>query len=96
MLNRTDSLTHGDCGNQDMVTIAELCLNQIESYTTGLSGYKYSTVAVDCNSTVWAVLLCVSARRHRVPFLGIQPSNVPSRGSPEQLATLSGTVDDRI
>ena len=52
MLNRTDSLTHGDCGNQDMVTIAELCLNRIESYTTGLSGYKYSTVAVDCNSGV--------------------------------------------
>ena len=54
------------------------------------------TFAVICNSTVWAVLLCVSARRHRVPFLGIQPSNVPSRGSLEQLATLPGTVDDRI
>ena len=26
MMNRTDSLTHGDCGNQDMVTIAELCV----------------------------------------------------------------------
>ena len=57
MLNRTDSLTHGDCGNQDMVTISELCLNQIESYTAGLSGYKYSTVAVDCISGVWAFLL---------------------------------------
>ena len=53
------------------------------------------TLAVICNSTVWAVLLCVSAHRHRVPFLGIQPSNVPSRGSLEQLATLPGTVDDR-
>ena len=52
MLNRTDSLTHRDCGNQDMVTIAELCLNRIESYTAGLSGCKYSTVAVVCNSGV--------------------------------------------
>ena len=52
MLNRTDSLTHRDCGNQDMVTIAELCLNRIESYTAGLSGYKYSTVAMVCNSGV--------------------------------------------
>ena len=85
MLNRTDSLTHGDCGNQDMVTIAELCLNRIESYTAGLSGYKYSTVAMDCNSGVWAFLLCVSTRRHRIPFLGIQPSNVPSGGSLEQM-----------
>ena len=54
------------------------------------------TLAVVCNSAVWAVLLCVSAHRHRIPFLGIQPSNVPSSGSLEQLATLPGTVDDRI
>ena len=54
------------------------------------------TFAVACNSAVWAVLLCVSAHQHRTPFLGIQPSNVPSRGSLEQLATLPGTVDDRV
>ena len=40
-----------------MVTVAELCLNRIESYTARLSGYKYSIVAVDCNSGVWAFLL---------------------------------------
>ena len=56
MLHRTDSLTHRDCGNQDMVTIAEPCLNRIKSYTAGLSGYKYSTVAVDCNSGAWGFL----------------------------------------
>ena len=54
------------------------------------------TLAVICNSAVWAVLLCASAHQHRVPFLGIQPSNVPTIGSLEQLATLPGTVDDRI
>ena len=54
------------------------------------------TFAVACNSAVWAVLLCVSAHQHRVPFLGIQPSNVPTIGSLEQLATLPGTVDDCI
>ena len=54
------------------------------------------TFAVVCNSAIWAVLLCVSAHQHRVPFLGIQPSNVPRIGSPEQLATLPGTVDDRV
>ena len=43
------------------------------------------TLAVICNSAVWAVLLCVSAHQHRVPFLGIQPSNVPSSGSLEQI-----------
>ena len=59
-------------------------------------GINTQTFAVICNSAVWAVLLCVSAHRHRVPFLGIQPSNVPSIGSLEQLATLPGTVDDRI
>ena len=44
------------------------------------------TFAVIYNSTVWAVLLCVSAHRHRIPFLGIQPSNVPSSGSLEHIA----------
>ena len=43
------------------------------------------TFAVACNSAVWAVLLCVSAHQHRVPFLGIQPSNVPSSGSLEDV-----------
>ena len=52
MLNRTDSLTREDCRNRDMVTFVELCLNWIELYTAGLSGYKYSTLAVDCNSAV--------------------------------------------
>ena len=73
MLNRTDSLTHRDCGNHDMVTIAELCLNRIESYTTGLSGYKYSTVAVDCNSGVWAFLLHAFCSNILCPISGIQP-----------------------
>ena len=41
------------------------------------------TFAVACNSAVWAVLLCVSAHQHRIPFLGIRPSNVPSSGSLE-------------
>ena len=54
------------------------------------------TLVVICNSAIWAVLLCVSAHQHRVPFLGIQPSNMPSSGSLEQLATLPGTVDDRV
>ena len=44
------------------------------------------TLAVICNSAVWAVLLCVSAHQHRVPFLGIQPSNVPSSGSLEHIS----------
>ena len=69
MLNRIDSLTHRDYGNQDMVTIAELCLNRIESYTAGLSGYKYSSVAVDYNSGVRSFLLRAFALRYRVPFL---------------------------
>ena len=73
MLNRTDSLTHRDCGNQDMVTIAELCLNQIELYTSGLSGYKYSSVAVDCNSGVWAFLLRAFCPNISCPISGIQP-----------------------
>ena len=54
------------------------------------------TFVVACNSAVWAVLLCVPAHQHRAPFLGIQPSNVPTIGSLEQLATLPGTVDDRV
>ena len=50
-----------------------------------LVGINMQTFAVICNSAVWAVSLCVSAHRHRVPFLGIQPSNVPSIGSLEQM-----------
>ena len=50
------------------------------------------TLAVACNSAVWAVLLCVSAHQHRVPFLGIQPSNVPTIGSLEQIATVPMTI----
>ena len=73
MLNRTDSLTHKDCGNQDVVTIAELCLNQIESYTAGLSGYNYSTVVVDCNSGVWAFLLRAFSPNISCLISGIQP-----------------------
>ena len=46
------------------------------------------TLAVICNSAVWAVLLRVSAHQHPVPFLGIQPSNVPTIGSLEQIADL--------
>ena len=46
------------------------------------------TLAVVCNSAIWAVLLCVSAHQHRVPFLGIQLSNVPSRGSLEHMPYL--------
>ena len=74
MLNRTDSLTHKDCGDQDMVTIAELCVNRIESYTTGLSGYKYSTVVVDCNFGVQTFLMRAFALTYRVPFLGYNRS----------------------
>ena len=50
------------------------------------------TFAVICNSTVWALLLCVPAHRHRIPFLGIQPSNVPSSGSLEQIAYIRRTL----
>ena len=46
------------------------------------------TFAVACNSAVWAVLLCVSAHQHRVPFLGIQPSDVPSSGSLEHMPSV--------
>ena len=74
MLNMTDSLTHRDCGNQYMVTIAELCLNRIESYTAGLLGYKYSTVAVDM-ILVLGLSCCVPfALTYRVPFLGYNRS----------------------
>ena len=55
-------------------------------------GINAQTCAVICNSSIWAVSLCVSAHRHRVPFLGIQPSNVPLIGSLEQLATLPGRL----
>ena len=46
------------------------------------------TFAVACNSAVWAVLLCVSVHQHRIPFLGIRPSNVPSSGSLEHIAPI--------
>ena len=48
-------------------------------------GINTQTFTVDCNSTVLAVLLCAAAHQHRVPFLGIQPSNVPSIGSLEHI-----------
>ena len=88
MLNRTDSLTHRDCGNQDMVTIAELCLNRIKSYTAGLSGYKYSTVAVDCNSSVWAFLLPAFCPNISCPISGIQPFFVSLQSNLENIVLL--------
>ena len=54
-------------------------------------GINTQTFAVICNSAVWAVSLCVSAHRHRVPFLGIQPSNVPSSGSLEHIFCIYST-----
>ena len=89
MLSRTDSLTHGDCGNQDMVTISELCLNRIESYTTGLSGYKYSTVAVDYKSGVWAFLLRAFCLNISCPISGIQPFFAPLQSDLEQIHEVS-------
>ena len=56
-----------------MVTIAELCLNRIESYTAGLSRYKYSIVVVDCNSGVWAFLLRAFCPNISCPISRIQP-----------------------
>ena len=94
MLNRIDSLTRRHCGNLDMATIAELCLNRIESYTAGLSGYKYSTFAVDCNSGVWAFLLRVFCPKISRPISGIQPFFAYTQNDLEQMATLLGTVDD--
>ena len=84
MLNRTDSLAHKDCGNQDVVTIAELCLNRIQSYTAGLSGYKYSTVVVDCNCGVWAFLLHAFCPSISCPISGIQPLFAPLQSDLEQ------------
>ena len=85
MLNRIDSLTHRDCGNQDMATIAELCLNRIESYTAGLLGYKYSTVAMDCNSGVWAFLLRAFCPDISCPISGIQPFFASLQSDLEQI-----------
>ena len=73
MLNRTDSLTCRDCGNQNVVTIAELCLNRIESYTSRLLRYKYSTVAMDYNSSGWAFLFHAFCPTISHPISGIQP-----------------------
>ena len=70
MLNRIDSLTGRDFRNLEMVMIIELRLNRIESYTAGLSGFKYSTIVVDCNFGVWAFVLCAFALTYCVPFLG--------------------------
>ena len=100
MLNRTAPLTHRDCGNQDVVTIAELCLNRIESYTAGLSGYKYSTVAVDCNSGVWAFLLCAFCRNISCPISAIQPffaslrSDLEHISSPVRSLSYVGAIGD--
>ena len=85
-LIRTNSLTHRDQGKRNLMTFSELCPSWNESDTICLLGINTQTFAVNCNSAVWAVSLCVSAHRHRVPFLGIQPSNVPSIGSLEQMA----------
>ena len=93
---RTDLLTRRDDGNRDLMTFSELCPSWNESNMILMLSINTQTFAVSCNSVAWAVLLCVSARRHRVPFLGIQLSNVPSIGNLEQLATLPGTVGDRI
>ena len=87
-LIRINSLTRRDQGKRDLVTFSELCPSWNESDTICLLGTNTQTFAVNCNSTVWAVLLCVSAHRHRVPFLEIQPSNVPSIGSLEHIHTM--------
>ena len=84
-LIRTNSLTRRDQGKRDLVTFSELCLSWNGSDTICLLGINMQTFAVNCNSVVWAVLLCVSAHWHRIPFLGIQPSNVPSIGSLEHI-----------
>ena len=94
MLKRTDSLTYRDCGNQDVVTISELCLNRIEPYTAGLSGYKYSEVVVDCNSGVWDFLLRAFCPNISRPISGMQPFFASLPIDLEKLATLPGTVDD--
>ena len=85
-LIRTNSLTRRDQGRRDLVIFSELCPSWNESDTICLSGINTQTFAVNCNSAVWAVLLCVSAHRHRVHFLGIQSSNVPSIGSLEHIS----------
>ena len=84
-LIRTDSLMRENQGNRDLTTFSELCPSWNESNTILLLGINTQTFAVDCNSAVWAVLLCVSAHQHRVPFLGIQPSNVLTIGSLEHI-----------
>ena len=89
-------MTRRDQGERDLMTFFELCPSWNGSVYDLFVCINMQTFAVDCNSAVWAVSLCVSAHRHRVPFLEIPPSNVPSRGSLEQLATLPGMVDDRI
>ena len=95
-LIRTNSLTRRDQGKRDLVTFSKLCPSWNGSDTICLLGINTQTFAVNYSSALWAVSLCVSAHRHHVPFLGIQPSNVPSIGSLEQLVTLPRTVDNRI
>ena len=85
MLNRIDSLTHRDCGNQDVVAIAEWCLIRIESYTARLLGYKYPTVAVDCNSGVWAFLLRAFCPNISRSIYGIQPLYASLRSDLEHI-----------
>ena len=80
-LIRTESLTCGNQGNRDLMTFSELCSNWNQSDMILYSGINTMTCAVSCNSAVWVVLLCVSAYRHRVPFLGIQPSSVLSKAT---------------
>ena len=80
-LTRTNSLTRRDQGKRYLITFSELCPSWNKSDAICLLGINMQTFAVICNSAIWAVSLCVSAHRHRVPFLGIQPSNVSSIGS---------------
>ena len=88
-LIRTNSLTRRDQGERDLVTFFELCPSWNGSDNDLFVGINTQTFAVICNSAVWAVSLCVSAHQHRVPFLGIQPSNVPSIGSLEHMLNYS-------
>ena len=87
-LIRTNSLTRRDQGKGDLISFSELCPSWNKSDTMCLLGINTQTFAVICNSAIWAVSLCVSAHRHRVPFLGIQPSNVLSIGSLGHMAAL--------
>ena len=67
-LIRTDSLTRKDQENLNLATFSELCPCWNESNTILMLGINTQTFAVNCNSAVWVVLLCVSVCRHLVPF----------------------------